>query len=114
MTLGESNNCTLTWQPPVIAKRHGHILEYFANCSSQSFDEDQTLNTNTTVALLILRSHTVYNCCALAVNEIGLGDPACQTVVTYESGIMYGTIIMNHMQLVDCLQRLISYNLHMM
>ena len=86
MTLGESNNCTLTWQPPVIAKRHGHILEYFANCSSQSFDDEQTLNINTTVTLLILMPHVVYNCCVFAVNEIGLGDPACQTVVTYESG----------------------------
>ena len=90
MTLGESNNCTLTWQPPVIAKRHGHILEYFANCSaSQSFDEDQTLNTNTTVALLILMPHVVYNCCVFPVNEVGLGDPACQMVVTYEAGIYY-------------------------
>ena len=97
MTLGESNNCTLTWQPPVIAKRHGHILEYFAKCSSQSFDDaEQTFNTNTTVALLILMPHVAYNCCVFVVNQIGLGDLACQTVVTYESGTCITIYIYNN------------------
>ena len=68
--------------------------------------------TPQSVALLILMPHVAYNCCVFAVNEVGLGDPACQTVVTYEAGIMYGTKKMNHM-LGDCLQCLISYNLHM-
>ena len=92
VTLDETNNCTLTWQPPVIAKRHGNISEYFVNCFSKSFD-NEVFNTSATAALLIFRPHAVYNCCVFAVNEIGLGDSACQTVTTYEAGMHYNTTI---------------------
>lgn len=89
VTVNESNNSTMNWLPPnMLMKRHGHILHYLINCSSHGIDEE-ILTTNTTVTeeWLVLQPHAMYECCVFAVNEIGLGIPACQTFTTNEAGI---------------------------
>ena len=87
MTINKSNNCTLNWLAPNTLKWHGHILQYLVNCSALGIDE-QTLITNATHEWLILQPYAMYECCVFAVNEIGLGDPACQTFTTNEAGII--------------------------
>ena len=75
----------MNWDPPVVVKRHGNILEYLVNCSTQSFEE-VIQNTSTAEAFLVLQPYTMYNCCVFAVNEVGLGDPSCKTIMTHEAG----------------------------
>ena len=88
VTVNESNNSTLSWLPPnALMKRHGHILHYFINCSSSGINAE-TLIANTTVTeeWIALQPYTMYECCVFAVNEIGLGIPACQTLTINEAG----------------------------
>ena len=92
VTVDESNNGTLSWLPPnTLMKRHGHILHYLVNCSSNDIDEESLItNTSTTVTQewLVLQPYAMYECCVFAsVNEIGLGIPACQTLTTNEAGV---------------------------
>ena len=87
ITLDESNTCTLSWDPPHIATRHGTIMGYLVICSNQ-YDDVDTANTSSNSLQLLLRPHAEYECCVFAVNEIGEGTPVCKTLVTYESGII--------------------------
>lgn len=91
VTLDYSNNCSLSWTPPTIVKRHGSILEYLVNCSAQD-DDLQATNSTSNSLHLFLRPHATYHCCVFAINEIGLGNPACKTLVTFESG----KVMLNH------------------
>lgn len=75
----------MSWQPPITAKKHGNVTEYFVNCSTEGFDE-QTFNTPSTEDFLLLQPYALYQCCVFAINQIGLGDPACKTVFTHEEG----------------------------
>ena len=91
VTLDESNNCRLSWDPPHISRRHGSIMGYLINCSTQDDDVD-IANTTSNAAQILLRPHAEYNCCVFAVNEIAEGHPICKTLTTYESGIHTCTI----------------------
>ena len=91
VTLDESNNATLSWQPPYIERRHGTILYYIVNCSAhwQGLRDEQTANTTFTNQTLELQPYTPYQCCVSAVNEVGRGTPSCLTFITHEAGIYW-------------------------
>ena len=94
MAVNASNNSTLSWLPPnTLMKRHGHILHYLINCSSYGIN-GETLITNTTLTeeWIVLQPYTMYECCVFAVNEIGLGIPACQIFTTNEAGSYTNTL----------------------
>ena len=89
----ESNTCTLSWQPPITIKRHGTLINYLINCTIWRDENDYniTVYTNDTDQILILSPYVSYICCVSGVNEVGIGDPACQSFITYESGIVWLT-----------------------
>lgn len=82
----------LSWLPPLESERHGNILNYTINCSSQNLIEPQTIQmsyparSNPSVILSSLHPFTTYNCCVSANNDQGKGLPICQLVVTAEAG----------------------------
>lgn len=80
----ESNNCTLTWQAPKMTEQHGLPLYYIINCTTE--DDYTIIYANDTDQNLEVLSYTFYSCCVSGVNEVGIGSPACQTFITYESG----------------------------
>lgn len=90
VVVDESNICTLSWQTPVTAKRHGTLINYLIICTVWRNEDDYniTIYTNDTDQTLVLSQYaSYYTCCISGVNEAGVGDPACQPFITYESGI---------------------------
>lgn len=65
-------------------------MYYLINCSTHGIVNEQTLTVNSTDEWLTLQlqPYMKYKCCVFAVNEIGMGYPACQTVVTKEAGMV--------------------------
>lgn len=74
-------------------KRYGTVFYYLINCTVRR-DEDTvdynnnaiTAYTNDTEQTLELLHYGLYTCCISGVNEVGAGNPACQSFITYESG----------------------------
>ena len=88
VTVSESNICTMSWQPPAdLSIRHGTILHYIVNCSSQEFAQDQSENSTQMFQMFTLQPYLVYECCVLGVNQVGLGNSSCQTIITNEAGV---------------------------
>ena len=85
-TVDHSNQCTLSWQPPNITKRHGTIQHYLVNCSTENLREDHNWTVLTTATSISLQPYRFYNCCVAAVNEAGRGSSSCQIIITHEAG----------------------------
>ena len=74
-------------------KRYGTVFYYLINCTVRR-DEDTvdynnnaiTAYTNDTEQTLELLHYGLYTCCISGVNEVGAGNPACQSFITYKSG----------------------------
>ena len=83
------NLCTLSWQPPAnISRRHGTILYYIVNCSTdEGFGNKLNTTSAQTSQTLMLQPYKVHKCCVFGVNEVGCGNSSCQTIITHQAGI---------------------------
>ena len=88
--VNESNVCTMTWQPPAnLTVGHGTISHYIASCSSEKFGQEESENSTQMFQMFTLQPYLVYECCVLGVNQVGLGNSSCQTIITNEAGIYH-------------------------
>ena len=81
----------LSWEAPhLLMQKHGTLLYYLINCTFWRDDYDHnnniTVQTNDTNQTLEVLPYASYTCCVSTVNEVGVGTPACQSFITYESG----------------------------
>ena len=91
IVIDEQNYATITWEPPRLAKRHGKLINYSITCSTAQRGSTLTATTLNTTIDMWLEPYETYQCCASAVNPVGLGFSSCKLVATNEGGMLLHT-----------------------